>query len=78
MPVKGRIGMAYSFYYLGKYEMARACFQRILKLDPNCVEAYIGIAIIYEKEDLSQEYFKYITLAYNVNKRHPLVLLHIA
>ena len=37
LPVKARIGMAYCFFYLGKYEMARACFQRILKLDATCV-----------------------------------------
>ncbi len=29
--------------------MARACFQRIVKLDPNSVEAHLGIAIIEEK-----------------------------
>lgn len=37
LPSKARLGMAYSFFYLGKYEMARACFQRIIKLDPSCV-----------------------------------------
>jgi len=47
LPVKARIGMGYCFFYLGKYEMARACFERIIKLDPTCVEAYIGIAVIY-------------------------------
>jgi tetratricopeptide (TPR) repeat protein len=37
LPTNARLGMAYSFFYLGKYEMAKACFQRILKLAPNCV-----------------------------------------
>ncbi len=41
--------MAYSFYYTGKYELAKACFLRILKLDDKCVEAYIGVATLYEK-----------------------------
>lgn len=49
--------MAYSFYYLGKYEMARACFQRIVKLDPNSVEAHLGIAIIEEKMENYELYF---------------------
>lgn len=50
LPTKARVGMAYSFFYLGKYEMARACFQRIVQLDPTVVEAYIGIAIVFDKE----------------------------
>jgi hypothetical protein len=29
--------------------MAKACFQRILKLNPNCVEAYLGIAVVEDK-----------------------------
>lgn len=41
--------MAYSFFYLGKYEMARACFERIIKLDSSSVEAYVGMAIVYDK-----------------------------
>lgn len=54
LPTKARMGMAYSFFYLGKYEMARACFERIIKLDPTCVEAYIGIAVVCDKEDSFQ------------------------
>ncbi len=46
LPIKARIGMAYCFFYLEKYEMAKACFTRILKLDPTCVDAYIGLAVI--------------------------------
>lgn len=49
LPAKGRIGMAYCFYYLGKYEMARACFQRVIQLEPKCVEALIGMAVVHER-----------------------------
>ena len=31
--------------------MAEMAFMRILKLDPNCVEALIGIAVIRSKDD---------------------------
>ena len=49
LPAKGRIGMGYCFFHLGKYEMARACFQRVVKLDPECVEGWMGIAVVCEK-----------------------------
>lgn len=78
LPIKARLGMAYSFYYLGKYEMARACFQRIIKLDQNCVEAYLGLAVIEDKAENDEEYFKALNTAYHINKDHPLTLIHIA
>jgi RNA polymerase-associated protein CTR9 len=78
MPARGRIGMAYCFFHLRKYELARACFQRVLALDPGCVEALMGIAIVYEREEREKEYFEYVSRAYRVNRRHPLVLLHLS
>jgi RNA polymerase-associated protein CTR9 len=47
LPTKARLGMAYCFYELEKYEMAKACFKRILDLDPKCVEAKIGYATLW-------------------------------
>jgi tetratricopeptide (TPR) repeat protein len=58
--------------------MARACFERIIRLDPSAVEAYIGIAIVYDKEENFKQYFDFISKAYRINRRHPLVLLHLA
>jgi len=78
LPTKARLGMAYSFFYLGKYELARACFQRIIKLDPSCTEAYVGIAVVYDKEENYMEYFRHISAAYKVNRQHPLVLIHLS
>lgn len=49
LPTRARLGMGYCFYFLQKYELARACFQRILKLDPTCVEAYVGVAVVCER-----------------------------
>ena len=78
LPIGARLGMAYSFHALGKYELARACFQRIISLDPNCAEAYLGISIIFEKEENYDEYFRNLSIAYRINPRHPLVILHVA
>ena len=57
LPPRGRLGMAYCFFYLGKYEMARACFQRLLNLEPHCIEALIGIATVYDREEDPRGYF---------------------
>jgi tetratricopeptide (TPR) repeat protein len=32
LPAHARLGMAYSFYYLGKYTLAHYTFKRILQL----------------------------------------------
>ncbi len=58
--------------------MARACFQRIVKLDPNSVEAHLGIAIIEEKVENYEQYFNELRIALSINQDHPLVLLHLA
>ena len=49
VPTGARLAMAYCFFNLGKFEMARACFQRIMAIDPSCVEAYIGAGVVCEK-----------------------------
>ncbi len=46
LPTKARLGMAYCFYELEKYELALACFKRILDLEPNFIEARIGYGVI--------------------------------
>lgn len=78
LPTKARLGMAYCFYELEKYEMAMFCFKRILDLDPNCIEAILGYAVIRYQEGETDEYFPALKKCYELNPNHPLVLLHIA
>jgi tetratricopeptide (TPR) repeat protein len=49
LPVKARVAMAACYYHLGQYEMAEACFKRILQIDPKCVDGLLGMAVISEK-----------------------------
>jgi RNA polymerase-associated protein CTR9 len=58
LPTKARLGMAYCFYELEKYELAKACFKRILNLEPNCVEAMIGYGTMWFHEDYPDKYFE--------------------
>lgn len=78
LPVKARIGMAYCYFFMEKYEMARACFNRILSLKPDCIEAYLGLAVIEEKNENFIEYFKYLSKSVKINRKHSLVLIHLS
>lgn len=57
LPTKARLGMGYCFYELEKYELAEKCFQRIISLDPQCSEAYMGIATINYRNGNFDAYF---------------------
>jgi RNA polymerase-associated protein CTR9 len=78
LPTKARLGMAYCFYELEKYELAKACFKRILDLDPDCIEASIGYGTMCYYEGNKDIYFENLEDCYKRNKNHPLVLLHLA
>ncbi len=37
LPIKARIGMAFCYFFMERFEMARACFNRVLSLKPDCI-----------------------------------------
>lgn len=78
LPTKARLGMAYCFYELEKHELAKACFKRILDLDPGCIEALIGYGTLCYHQGDKDVYFNNLEMCYRLNKSHPLVLLHLA
>jgi RNA polymerase-associated protein CTR9 len=41
-----RVGLGLASYQLGQVDRAVACFQRALDIDPDCVEAMIGAAVL--------------------------------
>eukprot|EP01155_Anaeramoeba_flamelloides_P024514 Anaeramoba_flamelloidesa810265_94.p1 GENE.a810265_94~~a810265_94.p1 ORF type:complete len:554 (+),score=127.78 a810265_94:3-1664(+) len=41
-----RIGLAHCYYRLGMNMMSVKCFQRVLELEPNNAEAYVGLSIL--------------------------------
>ena len=58
--------------------MAKACFKRIIKLDYSCSAAYIGLAMVEEKNQNYSEYFKMLSKAFKLDNSNPLVLLHLS
>lgn len=78
LPSKARLGMGYCFYELQKYELAELCFNRIIKLDPKCADAFMGLAVIRYKDNDYQGYFHNLKIAYGLSPNNPLVVLHLA
>lgn len=71
--------MAHCFLKLGNIEKPRLSFERILELDPKCVDALVGL----DSMKLNSECFSDIKLgvhllskAYKIDPTNPLVLNH--
>lgn len=67
LPVNARLGMGYCFYELQKYELAEICFRKILKLEPSCASAYMGLAVIRYKDNDYDGYFNNLKVAYKLD-----------
>ncbi|KAA0194226.1 RNA polymerase-associated protein CTR9, partial [Fasciolopsis buskii] len=80
-PATVRLGMGHCFFKLGNMEKARLAFQRALDLDPDCVGALVGLAIL-DLNEKTQESIKQgvqkLSRAYNLDPTNPMVLNHLA
>ena len=73
--------MGLCFFKTGKIPKAKTAFERALELDPACVGALVGIAII-ELNNKSTESTKLgvemLSKAYAIDPTNPIVLNHLA
>ncbi|KAK6641359.1 protein required for normal CLN1 and CLN2 G1 cyclin expression [Polyplax serrata] len=80
-PAAVRLGMGHCFVKLGNQEKARLAFERALQLDPQCVGALVGLAIlklnIQEPEDIRAG-VQMLSKAYTIDMSNPMVLNHLA
>nr|CDS23269.1 RNA polymerase associated protein CTR9 [Echinococcus granulosus] len=76
-----RLGIGHCFARLGNPQKARLAFQRALDLDPESVEALVGLAIL-DLNEKTQESIKQgvqkLSKAYNLGPTNPMVLNHLA
>lgn len=76
-----RLGIGHCFARLGNMQKARLAFQRALDLDPDSVEALVGLAIL-DLNEKTQESIKQgvqrLSRAYNLDPTNPMVLNHLA
>lgn len=80
-PASVRLGMGLCFYKMGKVIKAKMAFERALELDPTCVGALVGIAII-EINNKTPESTKIgvemLSRAYSYDSTNSIVLNHLA
>jgi len=80
-PANVRLGMGHCFMKMGNESKAREAFERALELDPCCVGALVGLAVLdlnLHKRDTIKEGVKKLSRAYEIDSTNPMVLNHLA
>jgi len=80
-PASVRLGMGHCFLKLGNTEKARLAFDRALALDPNCVGALVGLAVLQlndQAPDSIRSGVQKLSRAYTIDNGNPMVLNHLA
>nr|XP_042900855.1 RNA polymerase-associated protein CTR9 homolog isoform X3 [Parasteatoda tepidariorum] len=76
-----RLGMGHCFYKMGKLDKARLGFERALSLDPQCVGALTGLAVLelnLKTSDAIRNGIQMLSKAYTIDPSNPMVLNHLA
>mmetsp|Transcript_7346 Transcript_7346/g.31200 ORF Transcript_7346/g.31200 Transcript_7346/m.31200 type:complete len:1115 (+) Transcript_7346:42-3386(+) len=80
-PPSVRFGLGLCYFKLDNLTMAQRCFERVLELDPDSVEANVALAVMdYNKGNAAsvRQGTERLTKAYAVNPQHPRVLNYLA
>lgn len=76
-----RLGMGHCFVKLNKLEKARLAFSRALELNPKCVGALVGLAVLElnnKEADSIKNGVQLLSRAYTIDPSNPMVLNHLA
>jgi RNA polymerase-associated protein CTR9 len=76
-----RLGMGHCFLKLNNPEKAKLAFQRAVDLDPQCVGALVGLAILklnLHEPDSNRWGVQMLSRAYTIDPTNPMVLNHLA
>jgi RNA polymerase-associated protein CTR9 len=80
-PAGVRLGMALCFFKLGKVNKARLAFERALEMDPVCVGALVGLAIMEintKTPESTKTGVEMLSRAYSYDSTNSIVLNHLA
>ncbi|CAG9839945.1 unnamed protein product [Diabrotica balteata] len=80
-PAAVRLGMGHCFIKLNNLEKARLAFERALELDPKCVGALVGLAILklnLQQPESIKTGVQMLSKAYGIDPSDPMVLNHLA
>lgn len=73
--------MGHCFIKLNNLEKARLAFERALDLDPKCVGALVGLAILklnLQQPESIRTGVQMLSKAYTIDSSDPMVLNHLA
>ncbi|XP_055546539.1 RNA polymerase-associated protein CTR9 homolog [Wyeomyia smithii] len=80
-PAAVRLGMGHCFLKMNNQEKAKLAFQRALDLDPQCVGALVGLAILklnLHEPESNRLGVQMLSKAYTIDSTNPMVLNHLA
>ncbi len=80
-PGNVRLGMGHCFMKLGNENKAREAFERALEMDPKCVGALVGLAILdinSQKREAVKEGVQKLSTAYKIDPSNSMMLNHLA
>ncbi|XP_018323793.1 RNA polymerase-associated protein CTR9 homolog [Agrilus planipennis] len=80
-PAEVRLGMGHCFMKLNNQDKARLAFERALQLDPQCVGALVGLAILklnQQQPESIRNGVQMLSKAYTIDSSNPMVLNHLA
>ncbi|KAM4617284.1 RNA polymerase-associated protein CTR9 homolog [Discoglossus pictus] len=80
-PAGVRLGMGHCFVKLNKLDKARLAFGRALELNPTCVGALVGLAVLElnnKEADSIKNGVQLLSKAYTIDPSNPMVLNHLA
>lgn len=76
-----RLGMGHCFMKLGNPDKARLAFERALQLDPKCVGALVGLAVLklnMQDPEYIKDGVQMLSTAYRIDSTNAMVLNHLA
>eukprot|EP00198_Chlamydomonas_reinhardtii_P002531 XP_001691867.1 Paf1 complex component [Chlamydomonas reinhardtii] len=81
-PAEVRLGIAAASFKLGDLATAKAAYKRVLALDPDCADAYLGLALLAASDANVQQgladCLRHLLTAYQLQPGHVGVLTHLA
>lgn len=80
-PAVVRLGMGHCFLKLNNQEKAKLAFQRAIDIDPQCVGALVGLAILklnLHEPESNRSGVQMLSKAYTIDPTNPMVLNHLA
>uniref|UniRef100_U5EWJ6 Putative rna polymerase-associated protein ctr9 n=1 Tax=Corethrella appendiculata TaxID=1370023 RepID=U5EWJ6_9DIPT len=80
-PAAVRLGMGHCFLKMNNQEKAKLAFLRALDLDPHCVGALVGLAILklnLHEPESNRMGVQMLSKAYTIDSTNPMVLNHLA